>query len=149
MPARRLLQLYPIISLRSWSRDWNVINAKKSYNLQWWSSKWVQVSSILELFQEEDSPKELAEFVCNCFALLHFVEHDILSDDCAVTESAMYILKLYSRHSEFCCEFHEDWGMKVASKIIVNIYFNNKQKKSKDITRKDAIKGFKLRQLRE
>ena len=34
-------------------------------------------------------PKELAEFVCSCFALLDFVEGDILSID-LVTRSAMY-----------------------------------------------------------
>lgn len=94
-------------------------------------------------------PKELAEFVCSCFAILDFVEKDILSVDCAVTESAMYILSLYSTHTEFCCQFHVDWGVKFASKIIVNIYFNNKQKQSKDVSRKDAIKGFKTRQLRK
>ena len=34
-------------------------------------------------------PKELAEFVCSCFALLDFVKGDILSID-LVTRSAMY-----------------------------------------------------------
>ena len=34
-------------------------------------------------------PKELAEFVCSCFALLDFVEGDILSID-LVTRSAVY-----------------------------------------------------------
>ncbi|MEO0684954.1 MAG: hypothetical protein AAFY76_07890, partial [Cyanobacteria bacterium J06649_11] len=32
-------------------------------------------------------PKELAEFVCTCFAILDFVENDILSVDCPVTKS--------------------------------------------------------------
>ena len=40
------------------------------------------------------SSKELAEFVSNCFAILHFVESDVLSNG-QVTRSAMYVLKYY------------------------------------------------------
>ena len=76
-------------------------------------------------------PKELAEFVCSCFAILDFVEGDILSIG-QVTRSAMYVLKYYGPKCEFCCQYHLDWGVKFASKIVVNIYFNNKQKQAKD-----------------
>ena len=37
-------------------------------------------------------PKELAKFVCSCFAILDFVEGDILSIG-QVTRSAMYVFK--------------------------------------------------------
>ena len=40
-------------------------------------------------------PKELAEFLCSCFAILDFVEGDILPIG-QVTRSFMYVLKYYS-----------------------------------------------------
>ena len=70
-------------------------------------------------------PKELTEFLCSCFAISHFVEGDILSIG-LVTRSAMYVLKYYGPKCEFCCQYHLDWGVKFAPKIVVNVYFNNK-----------------------
>ena len=55
------------------------------------------------------------------------------------------MLKFYGPVCGFCCEYHTDWGVKWASKII-NIYFNNKQKLSKDEARNDSVKSFKTRQ---
>lgn len=90
--------------------------------------------------------KKLAEFVCTCFAILDFVEEDILQLSRQITKAATYVLKNYGPPCEFCCNEHNDWGNKFATKIIVNIYFNNKQKQSKDEVRKDAVSGFKTRQ---
>ena len=87
-------------------------------------------------------PKELAEFVCSCFAILDF-EGDILSIG-QVTRSAMYVLKYCGPKCEFCCQYHLDWGIKFASKIVVNVYFNNKQKQAKD-----SVESFKTRQRRK
>ena len=63
--------------------------------------------------------------MCNWFAILDFVEGDILSIG-QVTRTAMYVLKF-------------------ASKIVVNVYFNN-QKQAKDCVRKDSVESFKTRQ---
>ena len=93
-------------------------------------------------------PKELAEFLCSCFAILDFVEGDILSID-QVTRSAMYVLKYYGPKCEFCCQYHLDWGGKFASKIVVNVYFNNKQKQAKDCVCKDSVERFKTCQRRK
>ena len=93
-------------------------------------------------------PKELAEFVCSCFAILDFVEDDILSVR-QVTRSAMYVLKYYGPKCEFCCQYHLDLGVKFASKIVVNVYLNNKQKQAKDCVRKDSVESFKTRQQRK
>ena len=93
-------------------------------------------------------PKELAEFVCSCFAILDFVECDILSIG-QVTRSAMYVLKYCGPKCEFCCQYHIDWGGKFASKIVVNLYFNNKQKQAKDCVRIDSVESFKTRQRRK
>ena len=92
--------------------------------------------------------KELTEFVCSCFETLDFVEGDILSID-QVTRSAMYILKYYDPKCEFCCQYHLDWGVKFASKIVVNVYFNNKQKHAKDCVHKDSVESLKTRQRRK
>ena len=86
--------------------------------------------------------------MCSCFAILDFVEGDILSIG-QVTRSAMYVLKYYGPKCEFCCQYHLDWGVKFASKIVVNIYFNNKQKQAKDCVRKDSVESFKTHQRRK
>ena len=92
--------------------------------------------------------KELAEFVSSCLVILDFVEGDILSTG-QVARSAMYVLKYYGPKCEFCCQYHLDWGVKFASKIVVNVYFNNKQKQAKDCVRKDSVESFKTRQQRK
>jgi len=91
-------------------------------------------------------PKELADFVCSCFAILDFVESEILAINQSATKLAMYVLKLYAPSCEFCCEFHKEWGTTFAAKIVINVFFNNKQKHSKDLIRKDAVTDFKTRQ---
>ena len=85
--------------------------------------------------------KKLADYICTCF---DFVEKEVLHMlGESVTKNALYILKYYSPACDFCCPFHLDWGLKFASKIVVNIY---KQKQSKDIIRKEAVSSFKTRQ---
>ena len=89
--------------------------------------------------------KELAEFVFSWFAILDFVEGNILSIG-HVTRPPMYVLKYYGPKCEFCCQYNLDWGVKFASKIVVNVYFNNKLKQAKDCARKDSVESFKARQ---
>ena len=90
-------------------------------------------------------PKELEEFLSSCFAILLFVEGDILSIG-QVTRTAMHVLEYYGPKCELCCQYHLDWGVKFASKIVVNVYFNNKQKQAKDCVCKDSVESFKTRQ---
>ena len=63
-----------------------------------------------------------------------------------ITKSVLHVLKFYGPVCGFCCEYHTDWGVKWAFKIIVSIYFNKKQKLSNDKARKDSVKSFKTRQ---
>ena len=63
-----------------------------------------------------------------------------------VAKVATYILKRYGSFPHFSCNMHHDWSFKFASKIVVNIFFNNKQKKSEDLVRKETVTGFKKRQ---
>ena len=90
-------------------------------------------------------PRELTEFMYSCFAIFDFVECDILSIG-QVTRSAMYILKYYDPKCTFCCQYHLDWGVKFASRIVVNVYFSNKQKQVKDCVHKELVESFKTRQ---
>jgi hypothetical protein len=75
------------------------------------------------------------------------LEGDILSQsDVNVRKAAAHILKEYGPKSEFTCQEYFDWGFQFASKILINIFFYNKQKLVSDSIRKDSIDGFKKRQ---
>ena len=68
----------------------------------------------------------LADFVCNNSAILDYLEHDIIAFEIPVAKAATYTLKRYGPVSNFTCETHQNWGFKFATKIIINIFFNNK-----------------------
>ena len=51
----------------------------------------------------------LAEFVCCSFAILDYIEKDILSTTTTVRKSATYVLRKYGPKCEFTCEGHQDW----------------------------------------
>ena len=63
-----------------------------------------------------------------------------------VKTSASYVLRRYGPLSDFTCVTSLDWVFNFAIKIVVNIFFNNKQKLLKDIVRKESVTGFKKRQ---
>lgn len=90
--------------------------------------------------------KKLADFVCHCFAILDLIEKDILSVSTNVTNSATSSLKLYGPICDFTCENHRDWGFQFATKIVTNVFFNNKQKLAQDSVRQEQLIGFKSRQ---
>ena len=75
--------------------------------------------------------------------MLDYIEKEILSTTIPVRKSATYVLRKYRPKCEFTCESHQDWGFTFATKFIINIYFNNKQKLAKDSVRKDTVNGFK------
>ena len=56
------------------------------------------------------------------------------------------ILDKFAPKLEVCCSKHANWGLKFASKIIINTFFNNKQTVAADMVRKDAVVDFKKRQ---
>ena len=63
-----------------------------------------------------------------------------------VAKVASYKLKRYGSFSHFSCNMYHDWSFKFVSKIVFEIFFNNKQKQSKDLVRKETVTGFKKRQ---
>ena len=53
------------------------------------------------------------------------------------------ILDKFAPKTEVCCAKHTHWGLKFASKIIINTFFDNKQKVAADKVRKDSVVPFK------
>ena len=89
----------------------------------------------------------LADFVCNCFAVLDFVgdhiqKHEVIN----VRQVSNDILHQYGPRVDFTCVDHMEWGFNFATKSIINIFFNNKEKNASDSVRKDAVVDFKKRQ---
>ena len=90
----------------------------------------------------------LAEFTCSGFAVLDICDAKIAKFPIIPTRTcAEHILRQFLTSDGFVCTNHSSWGMQFALKIIVNIFFNNKQKEIADSVRKDLVKGFKKRQL--
>ena len=54
-----------------------------------------------------------------------------------------FFWKYYGHKCEFCCQYHLDWKVTSASKIAVNIHFNNKQKKRKIVFVKTHWRALK------
>ena len=88
----------------------------------------------------------LAEFVSNGFAILDSADVKITAFDSVSTQLLLNVLRKYSQRVRFTCKVHVKWGMKFSSKIITNIFYNNKQKIATDTLRMDVVSGFKSRQ---
>ena len=86
----------------------------------------------------------MAEFVSHGFAILDSA--DSAFDSVSTRIAAEYVLMEYSEPVRFTCEAHVEWGMKFSSKIITNIFYNNKQKIASDTVRMDVVSVFKSRQ---
>ena len=90
---------------------------------------------------------QMAEFVGTCFAILDYADKFIAKhNQSTIRESAEIILETYSPKYIFTCEQHSEKGLKFASKIVVNIFYNNKQRLASDEIRKQAVNYFKKRQ---
>ena len=53
------------------------------------------------------------------------------------------ILRRYASKVIFTCPSHTEWGFVFATKIVINIFFNNKQKTVTADVRKKAVDGLK------
>ena len=76
-------------------------------------------------------PKLFGDFMCSNFAISDFV----MALSLPVKISATYVLSCYGPKSDFTHVKHLYWGFNFTDKIIVNIFFNNKQRLSRDIIR--------------
>ena len=80
------------------------------------------------------------------FAILNFLETDIVALSLPIKASATYVSHRYGSESDFNCVNHLDKGFYFATKITANIFFNNKQRLSRYIFRKESVPGFKKSQ---
>ena len=95
------------------------------------------------------NPSEpLAIFTNHAFAILDIVDADIQKyQHLCVKNAGEYVLNKYGKTTHnFVCDEHLDWGIKFASRIVVNCFYNNKQKLDTDAVRKSDVVAFKKRQ---
>ena len=101
----------------------------------------------------------MAEFVCACFAILENADQFIVKNHESTRRvSGEQVLGIYSPKYSFTCEKHIEKGFIFAIKIVVNIFYNNKQKfhqikferilwnvlkKKAKVRRKSILKRFK------
>ena len=73
----------------------------------------------------------LADFGCSAFALLNHLDDFMIRQDNVNIRDAgpSVLLKCLPQHN-FSCEVHQKVALKLAIKMIVNIYYQNKQKKT-------------------
>ena len=92
---------------------------------------------------------ELSEYVSQCFLeVLNYTDKRVLKQcpNLPSRAAGQFILRYHCANVLFTCDYHTAWGGQIAQKIIVNIYFNNKQKITNNSIRKDAVVAFKQRQ---
>ena len=86
----------------------------------------------------------LSDFVGSSFAILDYAKDHI--DNNLVRHTDELLLKKYAKKSIFACDQHSEEEFKFASRTVVNIFYNNKQKIFRDDVRKDPVKSFKKKQ---
>ena len=91
--------------------------------------------------------QELANFTSNCFAALDVTAAAIQAEAGPARTLAEHVLSKFCHHGKFTCSTHESWGFRFASKIVINIFFNNEKKLTNGKVRKDNIKPMKTRQI--
>ena len=67
------------------------------------------------------------------FAILDFLEIDIMVLTLPAKKLGTYVMRQYEPESDFTCVNHLDLGFNFATNIIGNIFFNNKQKLSRNM----------------
>ena len=89
----------------------------------------------------------LADFGYSAFALLdYFDDFTTRQDNVNIHDASSSILLKYLPQHNVSCEVHQEVALKLDIRMIVNIFYNNKQKRENDSFVKGAITGFKKRQ---
>ena len=77
------------------------------------------------------------------FAILKYADQFIVKSNESTTRvSADQVLGIYSPKYSFTCEKQIEKGLIFSIKIVVNIFYNNKQKISSDELRKNIVECF-------
>ena len=89
-----------------------------------------------------------ADYVARLFAVLDVIQPVLLRHASEyIRIAAVNILSRYVKDYTISCNNHENKVRKLATRCVVNTFFNNKQKRDADIPREDNLKAFKKRQL--
>ena len=94
----------------------------------------------------------LAEFIASAFAILDLTSlvltrYSVSTDSTLKTNFlALEVLSNYNNNVNFSCETHTEIARRMASRIVVNVFFNNKRKEKSAQVRKQAVGTFKTRQ---
>ena len=87
-----------------------------------------------------------SEFICKGFALLDFLDSFIYHQTfISIRKGSLCMLSYYLADFQFFCDLHLSHGKEATLKMIVNIFYNNKQKAVNDSVLKDSITTFKRR----
>ena len=90
--------------------------------------------------------QNLADFTCNSFCALDYTCEAILAEkEPSSRMLADHVIARFCNNENdgFTCSSHTAWGFKFASKIIINVFFNNKRKIATANVRKDDAKNLK------
>jgi hypothetical protein len=96
--------------------------------------------------------QSLADFVAQSFSILDLTSDLILKYSSIVPTNMLAedVLNNYTAGVYFTCDAHKDSGKRMATRIIINIFYNNKRLISTDNVRKQQVKDFKkLKRLKE
>ena len=88
---------------------------------------------------------KLAEYTSHCFAIM---DYSYIVQAYGVRDVRAAYTQIFDRFSpqiDICCSNHNNWGLKFAAKIVINMFFY-KQTVSSDSARKDTVVAFKKRQ---
>ena len=86
------------------------------------------------------------------FGILDFISSTLyqITQNKSIREVAERVLTtLQKAEVGFTCESHQNWGKKFSTRIIVNVFYNNKQKLDKSSVRKDQVCSFKTKTTKE
>ena len=86
----------------------------------------------------------LLHYSASTFGMLQMLEPVLRRYNVNERRACEHLFELYA--PDFVCDEHCEWAGKIANRIIVNIFYNNAQKESKDKKRKDNVDKFKKRQ---
>ena len=95
---------------------------------------------------------DLHDFVCQAISILDWLSLYLkgLSDQVSIRKVTKLLLGRHmQRSANFTCSSHMDWGKDVCFDIIINIYYNNRQRITCDLARNEQLKEFKKRQRKE
>ena len=94
---------------------------------------------------------ELLQYASSLFGILELIDPLVRKYNVGERFACEHLLKKYGPTPEFMCvnEEHNKLAARVAIRIVINIYYNNSQKESKDSKRKESVTGMKARQRKK